>query len=646
MAKPLVCHRCGFIPSGPALHCPTDGLRLVPAEEHEKAPHDPYLGRMLGERYALVGLLGEGAMGAVYLARQMPLDREVAIKVIRPMALSGSTKSREQMAQRFLREAQLQADFNHHAVVTVLDFGAEPDGTLFMVMERLQGVPLSHFLAEGVEARVLVGMVLQLLDALGRFHDRGLIHRDIKPDNLMVLDGPPTADGMPRVKLLDFGIAKSIRDQTNTKLTQDGTIFGTPEYMAPEQALGIPEDVDHRCDLYAVGTVLYEGLTGQPPFTGNSPLAILHRVVSGVVPPLPESVSPALAAVVMKALAKGRDARYADAKAMAEALAQTAGLIRDRSTVSGRNRPTPQAGALRAGSGPSIGASPEPPPREGPRTGQDAADQGTLTPEGTLPQTSPEPRARRTGESRPNGRVPGQSGQGDPASQDGPASQNGQPARGTDRESGPASQNAPASQNGPPGARGTDRESGPASQNAPASQNGPPGARGTDRQNDSASQNGPPGARGTDRQSDPASPGAPAAQTRPPARGTSPPARNSLSARHSKTTAAVSPQTVGRLSESNRRGEQTAGHDPRDVFSVSDSSESDLAGRVRRRRRRRMWSLAALLLLAAGGVAGWQVLKPFGPVRPPLNTEPVRVQVNARFETDAPATPSNPPPPK
>jgi hypothetical protein len=130
MAKSLVCHHCGFIPSEgtQALHCPKDGMRLVPVEEHEKAPHDPYLGRTLGERYALVGLLGEGAMGAVYLARQMPLDREVAIKVIRPMALSGNTKSREQLAQRFLREAQLQADFNHHAVVTVLDFGAEPDG--------------------------------------------------------------------------------------------------------------------------------------------------------------------------------------------------------------------------------------------------------------------------------------------------------------------------------------------------------------------------------------------------------------------------------------------------------------------------------------------------------------------------------------
>ncbi|MCK6572499.1 protein kinase [Myxococcota bacterium] len=361
MAKSLVCHHCGFAPppGSSALHCPTDGYRLVPVEDHEKSPHDPYLGRTLGERYALIGLLGEGAMGAVYLARQMPLDREVAVKVIRPMALSGNTKAREHLAQRFLREAQLQADFNHHAVVTVLDFGAEPDGTLYMVMERLHGVPLGDVIAAGLEPRVLVGMVVQLLDALGRFHDRGLIHRDIKPDNLMVLEGPPNADGMPRVKLLDFGIAKSIRDGANVKLTQDGTVFGTPEYMAPEQAMGVPDLVDHRADLYAVGAVLYEGLTGTPPFTGGSALAILHRVVNGAVPPLPDTVAPELAAVVMRALAKKRDDRFVDARDMSLALAGAVGLAPDRPPITtGRNRlPSgPQAATGGVGARASLNA--------------------------------------------------------------------------------------------------------------------------------------------------------------------------------------------------------------------------------------------------------------------------------------------------
>ncbi len=325
-SKSLVCHRCGFEPEAGELitNCPRDGLRLVTVQEHAKAPHDPYLGRVLGGRYGLCGILGEGAMGAVYLALQTPLEREVAVKVIRSVAMTGGSKARELMVQRFLREAQLQADFNHHAVVTVYDFGEEPDGTLYLAMERLVGRPMSHVLPE-TSQRHLVGMVLQLLDALGRLHEQGLIHRDIKPDNLMVLDGSPSSDGSPRVKLLDFGIAKSLRDRSNQKLTQDGTVFGTPEYMAPEQALGLPDAVDHRADLYAVGAVLYEGFTGLPPFTGSSPLAILHRVVNGVVPPLPDTVSKPLAAVVMRALSKSRDHRFADARAFGLALLDALG---------------------------------------------------------------------------------------------------------------------------------------------------------------------------------------------------------------------------------------------------------------------------------------------------------------------------------
>lgn len=392
MAKPLVCHTCGFEPASGAhaLHCPKDGSRLVPVEEHEKVPHDPYLGRTLGERYALVGLLGEGAMGAVYLARQMPLDREVAVKVIRPMALTGGSKGREQLAQRFLREAQLQADFNHHAVVTVLDFGAEPDGTLFMVMERLHGRPLSDVLAEGVTSRVLAGMILQLLDALGRFHDRGLIHRDIKPDNLMVLEGPPNTEGMPRVKLLDFGIAKSIRDGASIKLTQDGTVFGTPEYMAPEQAMGVPESVDHRADLYAVGAVLYEGLAGRPPFTGGNPLAILHRVVSGQVPPLPDDVEPALRDVVFQALAKDRDRRFADARAMGQALAMAAGLVRDRPTMN-PTAPPLELHATEPEPPPTMEMSATAPPQERPSSGPHAPPATASAPPRDRPSVSRPP---------------------------------------------------------------------------------------------------------------------------------------------------------------------------------------------------------------------------------------------------------------
>ncbi|MFZ4736351.1 MAG: serine/threonine-protein kinase [Bradymonadia bacterium] len=393
MLKHFICHRCGFTPDPgvTARHCPRDGLRLVPIEEHEKNPHDPYLGRSLGgDRYALVGLLGEGAMGAVYLARQVPLEREVAVKVIRPMA-GGNAKARELLVQRFSREAQLQADFNHHAVVTLLDFGAEPDGTLFMVMERLQGRVLTDVLP-GMDPRILTGIVLQLLDALVRFHDQDLIHRDIKPDNVMVLDGPPFQEDIPRIKLIDFGIAKSLRDQSNVKLTQDGTVFGTPEYMAPEQAIGVPGAVDHRADLYAVGAVLYEGLSGQAPFLASTPLAVLHRVVNAKPAPLPETVPEALRDVVFKALAKAKDDRFQSAMEFSRALAQAMGVGRERfprvdtgrssAGASGERVPDAEGGdavVTRRGSGPSpaprSGSGPSPAPNAasapapGPRTG-------------------------------------------------------------------------------------------------------------------------------------------------------------------------------------------------------------------------------------------------------------------------------------
>lgn len=311
-------------PGAAVRHCPQDGLRLVTVEEHERNPHDLYLGRTLGgNRYVLLGLLGEGAMGAVYLARQVPLEREVAVKVIRPLATS-NPRARDLLMQRFTREAQLQADFNHHAVVTLIDFGVEPDGTMYMVMERLHGRVLADVLTE-TSPRVLVGMVTQLLDALTRFHDQGLIHRDIKPDNVMVLDGPPLYEDVPRIKLIDFGIAKSLKDQSNVKLTQDGTVFGTPEYMAPEQAIGIPDAVDHRADLYAVGALLYEGLSGNAPFVATTPLAVLHKVVNTPPAPLPESVPPALAAVVLRALAKGKAERPQSAAEFAALLCDAMG---------------------------------------------------------------------------------------------------------------------------------------------------------------------------------------------------------------------------------------------------------------------------------------------------------------------------------
>ena len=316
MPGPLarVCHRCGYTAEDSAqTTCPRDGLHLVAQAEHLKAPRDIFLGTTIGAKYPILGTLGHGGMGAVYRSIQPLVDREVAVKLVLPSSEGAS----EIASQRFLREAKAVARLTHPAIVTLFDFGVESDGTAFMVLELVRGRTLSSALRAGqVPRSQVIDVALEVLEALATAHREGLVHRDLKPENIMLLDD---TSGRHTIKVLDFGLAKLAGGgTTGPQLTKTGMVFGTPQYMAPEQALG--EEADERTDIYALGVILFQGLAGRLPYDADNPLILLQSHVAAPIPELPDDVGAGLAAVVYRAMAKEKADRFADAVAMAAAL--------------------------------------------------------------------------------------------------------------------------------------------------------------------------------------------------------------------------------------------------------------------------------------------------------------------------------------
>jgi len=302
MAK--TCSNCGAQWPDDLDFCPKDATPLRPTESRADL-----VGQVIAERYRVTRKLGEGGMGEVYLAEHVRMGLEVAVKVI-----AATFASNPDAIARFTREAKNVARVKHPNVCGIVDFGETADGRAYIAMEYVEGRTLSELLADGpVEPRRAGRIFAQCADALQAAHDRDIVHRDFKPDNIMIAR---SREGEDVVKVLDFGIAKAIGGQGSETVTGTGLIVGTPDYMSPEQAAGL--DPDPRSDIYALGLVLFRMLTGTLPFQGRTPQETLSKRL--VEPPmrLAQAISgpqfsPRLQDVLDRALAREREVRYASA---------------------------------------------------------------------------------------------------------------------------------------------------------------------------------------------------------------------------------------------------------------------------------------------------------------------------------------------
>ena len=270
-------------------------------EEH------PLIGETLDGRYQIESLLGTGGMGSVFRARHLSLDRPVAVKLLHPRLCTDA-----RVGKRFDREAQAVSKLDHPGCVRVMDFGTSELGIKYLVMQFLDGHELRDRTGVGLELSEAVDIIDQVLDALEHAHKRGLVHRDLKPENIFLVRDD---DHRQVVKLVDFGIVKLLEgNERQEKLTQLGMAFGTPTYMSPEQAAG--GTIDARTDIYAVGVLLYELLTGAPPFDADEPGMLLRMHILRD----PPSIVP----FVMKLLAKEAEDRFATARDAQTALREAA----------------------------------------------------------------------------------------------------------------------------------------------------------------------------------------------------------------------------------------------------------------------------------------------------------------------------------
>jgi hypothetical protein len=297
----LAVFRTGF------LCCPADGSSLDPWN----AEADPLIGCEIAGRYVIESRVGEGSMGLIYRARHIHLPRPIALKI-----LFGDLVSDPRMRLRFAQEAELASRLSHPNVVPVVDFGLGDGGLLYLAMDFVDGEMLSELIAREAPLDPLqaVRLARQLAQGLGHAHKHGLVHRDLKPGNVIL---ERRGEGPPVPRILDFGLAISIPggDGLPGRLTESGYIVGTPIYIAPEQVLD--RELDGRADLFALGVVLYEMLAGKPPFDGR-PAEIAHKNMAVPVPRIEErspgvAVAPALEGVIRRLLEKAPESRFSSA---------------------------------------------------------------------------------------------------------------------------------------------------------------------------------------------------------------------------------------------------------------------------------------------------------------------------------------------
>lgn len=322
-----ICPSCQTTTSTMLAPCPTgDGFFTIDDAEYASHSSDRLLGRQIAGRFIVTGILGHGSMGYVYKGWQGQVERTVALKIFRPEFMQRASAGgkldegvRDAAQQRFVQEARVLGKLSHPNCVTVYDFGVSDEGDfLYIAMEYVSGISLRKAVRRGLKMPAILAIGRQILDALREAHAMGIVHRDLKPENIILSQRSSSEEQV--VKVLDFGIAKQLGSAT--QMTQTGQIFGTPQYMSPEQCQG--HAIDGRSDLYSLGCILYELIGGRPPFHAETPMAVLMAHVFNQAEPLDVHssglVPVAVEDIVFRLLAKAPDDRYATAAEVRDAL--------------------------------------------------------------------------------------------------------------------------------------------------------------------------------------------------------------------------------------------------------------------------------------------------------------------------------------
>lgn len=317
------CPKCGVEYSDQTTLCPSDGVVL-------EKEGDSLLGATLAGKYRIDERLSEGGMGTVYRGTHVLMDKTVAIKVLRP-----SLAADEKIVARFSREARAASRISHPNALSVTDFGEDESGHVFLVMEFLSGRTLKQLIRDEGPLPLprVVDITRQIGDALNAAHSQGVVHRDLKSDNIMLLD----MMGGDHAKVLDFGIAKINEPDgaIDTNLTAPNLVIGTPQYMSPEQC-SQDSEIDARSDIYSLGVILYEMLVGHVPFSGDSPTIVMMKHLQDPVPSVMEEredLPASVARVVARAMAKVPDNRYQNVTELVEDLSIAAGMTLTRTPV-------------------------------------------------------------------------------------------------------------------------------------------------------------------------------------------------------------------------------------------------------------------------------------------------------------------------
>jgi len=324
------CPKCGVEYPDTTTLCPSDGVALEKTD-------DSLIGQTLAGKYRIEERLSEGGMGTVYRGTHVLMDKTVAVKVLRP-----SLAADEKIVARFSREARAASKISHPHALSVTDFGESENGVVFLVMEYLDGKTLKEIIRETGPMPLprVVEILRQVGGALDAAHGEGVVHRDLKSDNIMLL----SSSGTDYAKVLDFGIAKikEPEGEYNPGLTAPDLVIGTPQYMSPEQCSQSP-DIDARSDIYSLGVILYEMLVGHVPFTGPSSTAIMLKHLQQPAPSVLDErsdVPPVVGQVVARAMEKRPEDRYAKVSELVEDFTIAAGMEAAGISSSAPSKPT------------------------------------------------------------------------------------------------------------------------------------------------------------------------------------------------------------------------------------------------------------------------------------------------------------------